>query len=312
LRATVGTSNDTALEVQSYALGDLKVPIDAPLGLVLIPPGEPDAMDALVSALRNEPRKTEVLWLANGDKLTGGFLGLGPQKVAFQPEAGKVDLDRNGVVAVGFDPTLTDYPLPKGEFLELTLTDGSRLGVTGPRVEKGQVAATTRFGAKVRVPLADLARVHARGPHVTYLSDLDPAGDGYEGYVGPTRPYRRDLTVEGHPLRLAGQSYDRGLGTQSRTVLGYRLRPGDRWFQALVGLDDRAGPLGSVVFRVLVDKVEKYKSPPMSARDTPRPVDVDVRGGKGVILITEFGERGDVRDVADWVEARLVGGPAEK
>ena len=87
----------------------------------------------------------------------------------------------------------------------------------------------------------------------------------------------------------------------------YRLRPGDERFQALVGLDDRAGPLGSVVFRVLVDRQEKFVSPPMSARDTPRLVDVDVRGGKSVILATEFGDRGDVRDIADWVEARLVG-----
>ena len=42
----------------------------------------------------------------------------------------------------------------------------------------------------------------------------------------------------------AGQTYDRGLGTQSTTFLAYRVEPGDRRFQALVGVDERAGPLG--------------------------------------------------------------------
>ena len=42
----------------------------------------------------------------------------------------------------------------------------------------------------------------------------------------------------------------------------------------------------------------------MSIRDTPRPVDVDVAGGNVLILVTEFGDRGGVRDFADWVEAR--------
>src|SRR5205807_2281318 len=112
--------------------------------------------------------------------------------------------------------------------------------------------------------------------------------------------------VDGHPLRLAGQGYDRGLGTQSRTLLAYRLSAGDRRFQATVGLDESAGPLGSVVFRVLVDGKERLVTPPMSVRDTPKAIDVDLTGAKALILMTEFGERGEIRDFADWAEARIL------
>ena len=69
---------------------------------------------------------------------------------------------------------------------------------------------------------------------------------------------------------MAGQSFDRGIGTQSRTLLAYRIEPGDRRFQALVGVDERAGPLGSVVFRVLVDGTERYQSAPLTDRDAPK------------------------------------------
>ena len=44
----------------------------------------------------------------------------------------------------------------------------------------------------------------------------------------------------------------------------------------------------------------------MTDHDAPRAVDVDLAGGKLLILITEFGDRGDVRDLADWVEARTI------
>ncbi len=89
-------------------------------------------------------------------------------------------------------------------------------------------------------------------------------------------------------------------------MLAYKLKPGDRRFQALVGVDDRAGPLGSVVFRVLTDRTPRVTTPAMSCRDAPLAIDVDISGAKLLILITEFGERGDVRDLADWVEARII------
>ena len=89
-------------------------------------------------------------------------------------------------------------------------------------------------------------------------------------------------------------------------MLAYRIQPGDRRFQALIGVDERAGPLGSVVFRVFIDRQERFKSPAMTDRDPPKPLDIDLAGGKILILVTEFGDRGNVRDLADWAEARII------
>lgn len=307
LRGMIGPAGETALEVTSDGLGEVSIPLEAPLGLVLAQvPAESEELDVLLTRLREEPRTAEVLWLTNGDRLTGGFLEMTDETIALQGETGKVEVARGGVIALAFDPALVNYPRPKGVFLELTLADGSRLGVTDARLEKGQVVARARFGATIRLPLADLARVHVRGGPATYLSERAEAAVQYVSYVGPTRPYRRDATVDGHPFLLAGQLYDRGLGTQTRTLLAYKLEPGDRRFQALVGVDDRAGPQGSVVFRVLVDNQERFTSPPLAARDMPQAIDIDVAKAKVLILISEFGERGEVRDLADWIEARVV------
>ena len=306
-RSVIGPAGETTLEIQSFALGTLAIPLDAILGLVMAPPLDADAAFALESRVRDEPRSTEVLWLANGDRVAGGLLGLNDKAIAFQPPSGaKVELDRSGVVALGFDPKLVTYPKPAGPYLELTLVDGSRLGVSSVQLDGGQLLATTRYGQPVKFPLGELSQVHAKSGPVVYLSEREPAGAKYVGYLGPTREVRRDRSVDGQPFRLAGKVYDRGLGSQSRSYLVYRLEPGDKRFQALVGLDDRAGPLGSVVFRVLVDREERFATPPMSARDAPRSLDLDVSGAKTLVLITDFGERGEVRDHADWVEARLI------
>jgi hypothetical protein len=306
-RTVLGPATETHIEVQPYTLlGNLKVPLESLLGLVLNPPEDPDALALLVDRVRSEPKKVEALYLTNGERIPGGFLGLDEKKVKFQGEQGPLTVDVSKVVALRFDAGLAVYPMPEGEFFELTMSDGSRLGVTGLKLEQGQLTGTARFGVPIRMALGDLVRVHARSKSIAYLSERKADAFQYVGYVGPTRPYRRDMAVDGHPLRLGGQTYDRGLGTQSRTLLAYRLAPGDRRFQALVGLDDSAGPLGSVVFHVMVDNQERYVSPPMSARDTPRNIDVDVTGGKHLILLTEFGERGEVRDFADWVEARIM------
>jgi NPCBM/NEW2 domain len=306
LRVSIGPAKETVLEARSYVLGELSIPLDSLLGLVLSPPSNSEAFEDLLVKVRDMPRKSESLWLVNGDRLTGGLLGLSDHIVTFQAQAGPVDVDRAQVVALGFDPALVNYPLPKGDFFELTLIDGSRLGVSELRIERGQVDGVSRFGVPIRLAIGDLARIHRRSESIEYLSDRPADAAEYESYIGPTRPYRRNGAVDGRAMRLSGQVYDRGIGTQSRTLLAYRLKPTDRRFQALVGLDDRAGPLGSVVFRVSVDGKDRFVSPAMSVRDTPKAIDIDVTGGKALILVTEFGERGEVRDFADWVEARLI------
>lgn len=306
MRAVIGTATDASLEVRSELLGKVELPLDCVLGLILAVPGQPGGPDAWLDRARTEPRSSEVVWLNNGDRLAGSFLGMDERTIKLQVQQKPLEIDRGGVVGVGFDPKLLNYPRPKGAFLEVTLGDGTRLGLASIRLADGGVEATTRFGKPIRFPMSELARLHSRSHSVVYLSEREPLKAQYEEYVGPTLPFRVDRAVDGQAIRLGGQTYDRGIGTQSRTFLAYRIEPGDRRFQALIGVDERAGPLGSVVFRVFVDRQERFKSPPMTDRDPPKALDIDLAGGKILILVTEFGDRGNVRDLADWAETRFI------
>jgi hypothetical protein len=306
VRCKVGQAGEFNLAVHSTPFENLSIPLESLLGLVFDANLDSTATDALVTRVRSEPREAELLWLKNGDKLPGLFSGLDDRKLTFQPETGKVELPRDGVVALGFPQGQVAYRRPEGPYFELKLGDGSRLGVSGVKIERGYVVATTRFKSMIRFPIGELAQIHVINASVVYLSDREPNGSIYEPYIGPTRPYRRNATVSGDLLRLGGRTYDRGVGTYSRTLLVYKLEPGSKRFQALVGVDDRAGPLGNVVFKVRVDDKIRYESSPMVAGEAAKSVDVDLTGASFLILMTEFGERGDVQDHADWVEARII------
>lgn len=306
-RTIIIRATDAAIETQSQLLGAVKIPLDSALGLILSPPMTAEALDELQQWIRIEPRTTEVVRLANDDRVEGSFTGLDERTLMIQgPNDKPMEFDRAGVEAIGMDPALVSYPRPEGPFLEATLTDGSRLGLVGAKLEKGELLADTRFGWKFRAPITAVVRLTARTSAIDYLSERPIDGETYVPYFDSVRPVRIDANVEGRPFRLAGRTYERGLGTESRSLLAYKLKPGDRRFQALVGLDERAGPLGSVVFRVLVDGQPRFTSPAMTFREPPKTVDVDLEGGKLLILITEFGDRGDARDLADWVEARII------
>jgi NPCBM/NEW2 domain len=306
MRATIGSATDASVEIRSELLGKIEVPLDSVLGLVLAVPGQPAGMEALFGRLRTESRSSEVVWLTNGDRLDGDFVGMDERNIKLEVDHKPLEIDRSGAVALGFDLKLLKYPRPKPAFLEAAFSDGTRLGITSIKLHEGTIEAKARFGTTIRFSVTELARLHARSPSVVYLSEREHAGANYESYVGPTPHFRVDQAVDGLPIRLGGQRYDRGIGTQSRTLLAYRIQPGDRRFQSLIGVDDRAGPLGSVVFRVFVDRQERFKSPPMTDRDPPKALDIDVAEGKILILVTEFGERGNVRDLADWAEARVI------
>ncbi len=254
MRTAIGSANDTSLEVRSESLGKLELPLDCILGLILSAPGQSGTFDARWDQILVEPRKTEVVWLINGDRLEGSFLGMDDRKIKVEIDQKPVEVERTGAVALGFDPALLELSPAQGSF--------PGAGLERRHAPRGHLSQARRgdgrghrpgSGGPCTSPWENCSRVIVRSSSVVYLAERTPAKVVYASYVGPTRTYRTNRAVDGRPFQLAGQTYDRGIGTQSRTLMAYRIEPGDRRFQALVGVDERAGPLGSVVFRVLID-----------------------------------------------------------
>ncbi|GIW86781.1 MAG: hypothetical protein KatS3mg108_1105 [Isosphaeraceae bacterium] len=309
LLATIRRGDADSIEAIPGLAPDVPVtiPTSRLLGLMLSRPSTDRERRAIESALAAPNRDGESIWLTNGDQRAGSLTRLERDRLEVEVEGRETGFDRGTVAAIGFDPALLDPEPPPMPFLEIHLADGSRLGLIEASLEAGQVRVRTRAGLELRLPSASLFEAYPRGGSVVYLDEREPAAldfipylDRHPGLLGI------NTTWDGFPLSVRGRRYRHGLGMLPRTLVVYRIEPGDRRFQALLALDDRAGDQASVAFRVLLDRREIYASPRLTRLDDPVPIDLDLTGGRLLVLIAEFGDRGDVQDYADWLEARLI------
>src|SRR5438105_998914 len=118
---------------------------------------------------------------------------------------------------------------------------------------------------------------------------------------------KRDQSVMGNPLRIAGKAFTHGIGTHANSRFILKLGGGARRLQALVGVDDGAGNVASVRFSVHGDGRELWNSGIRKKGDPAVPVSLDVTSVKYLSLEVDDGGDGKAEDHADWVEPMLTG-----
>jgi len=113
-------------------------------------------------------------------------------------------------------------------------------------------------------------------------------------------------SVEGNKLSIAGQKFDRGVGTHAVSTYLLNLDGKGKRFIAFVGVDDEVGNnKASVSFYVLGDKKVLWESGVMRKGDAPKQIDLDVRKINLLgLLVTDAGDGIDY-DHADWCDAKL-------
>ena len=279
--------------------------------------GTPDSTDdpaLLRRRLATGRRDRDTVLLRNGDILEGVLSGLDEKAVQIEVDRKPVSVARAKAAAVALSTDLAAALRPRGVYARLVLADGSRVSLASAVCTDGAaVTGTTLFDAPVRVPLTQVVALALYQGRAVYLSDLKPRRSEQTPFLDLAWPLVNDGSADRRDLRLGGGTYDKGLGMHSAARVTYDLDGRYRRFEALVGLDDQAGDdqagrQGSVRVRVLVDGQERSigRDRDLTARDGPVPVRADVAGARELTLVIDFGDRGDVQDRVDWVDARLV------
>ena len=142
----------------------------------------------------------------------------------------------------------------------------------------------------------------AKATETVFLSELD---------ISKTRQDwgqpQADKSVDGKPLTIGGQKFEKGMGTHAISNLYIDLKDGGERFTASVGIDDEVNKaqVSSVVFRVLGDGKELWNSGLMRAAQTPKKVDVPLKGVKVLLLTVDSANNGVSFDHADWADAKI-------
>ena len=117
---------------------------------------------------------------------------------------------------------------------------------------------------------------------------------------------KRNRSVDGNPLSIAGVEYESGLGTAAASQIFYHLGGQCSVFTAEVGIDDETNGAGSVVFQVWADGERLFDSGVMHGGDAARSVEVDLTGSRELKLFVRPAADNAIGDHADWANARLV------
>jgi hypothetical protein len=306
-------SDENELQVDSLYFGQIAIPLEYVAGILVQRPSDSLIRDRLVDAVqaagksRQAAAKGDFLVLHNGDRLSGSIQSIHPTTVQLVTEVGRVDLELTRVVAIGLDPALAERPTVQGLHAQVGFLDGSQLVVTGMRLDDQGVQITTPTGLKLRGDdPTQVIWLQPQGGDCTYLSSLKVGSYRHIPFLDLPWEFGLDRNVLGGRLRCDGRTYAKGIGLHSTARISFPLDGQYRRFAADLGIDQLAGPGGSVIFRVFVDGQERYVSPVVRGGETPLRVDVDVRGGQRISLVVNFAERGDTLDYADWLDARLI------
>lgn len=290
----------------SALLGEGSLATEDLRGLVLESPSSPQLKDKLIERISTHTGDSDRLLLTNGDELSGTITAIDPLDITINANVGEIDVARNRVEAVLLNSTFFDPGQADATGIWVGLSDGSR--ILAARAEMNAETLTLAMPEQTtwQAPAASLVWLQPLGARVVYLSDLEAAGYRHIPLLNLSWEFARDRNVLGTTLRSGERRYEKGLGMHSACRLTYRLDEPFSRFEADLAVDDAAGALGSVVFRVYVGTEQRFASDTIRSGDPPVPISVDISGGRSLSLLVEFAERGDVQDYADWLDARLV------
>ena len=113
-----------------------------------------------------------------------------------------------------------------------------------------------------------------------------------------------DKSPKGTSLSIGGQEFSNGVSTHADGFMRVELNGDTERFIAFVGVDDNVGTdASSVFFRVVGDGQTLFKSEIMRWKQSAQKIDLDVKGVKLLILLTESAGDGITADYGNWADA---------
>lgn len=259
-----------------------------------------------------EESRTDVVVLANGDRLPGTVNSMDAKTVEFHSETlGDRSLERSRVTAIQVAAPSRGRPKAALPVLRVTTDAGNSLELgslaTDGDALRGLLGGTT----SVAIPTASVQRIDVIGGRLVPLETLKPAAYEQQSLDVLTWSIQTGRNVLGEPMRLRDEldrivAADSGIGVHAPCRVAYDLGGSYQRFMATAGIDESAGKYADVNLVVKVDGKEVFRADHVKWQQPARQINVSVAGAKRLELIAEAGEHFDVQDRVNWAQARLL------
>jgi hypothetical protein len=279
--------------------------------LLLAVPAGVDDVELFLARLHREPRENDVVLLRNGDRIEGPVNRLsetdGCESVVDEQT---VRTPMSRIAGIAFATTSLARPRPRKLHALAVLAGGARVQFASLRRDAAlkQWSGRTTSGVDVAFPEPALIALDLMQGRALYLTEVPPLGYKYTPYLGAQWPLGVDTGLDGKPLRVGEDHYDKGLSLHAPSRITYWLDGHFTWFESTVGLDPAAGTRGRARIALIVDgkRYPLADGKELSADDPPLPVRLDVRGARTLVLVVELGSLGDVQARVNWGGVRLL------
>ena len=305
IRGAVAEFDGRQFTVTGTDFGDIRLPLVAVTAVQLT-----ESSSAKLEATES---RTDVLILANGDRLSGTVNRIDAENVQFHSEAlGDRTLERSRVPAIQIAVPAEGRPKAKVPTLKITTDGASAVELSDLTIADGTVTGAVSGGPTLSVPLKRVKLIEVIGGRLVPLETLEPSAYQQHSLDILKWEVRRGQNVLGKPMRLrvaAGKpptTFDSGLGVHGPCRLVYKLGGRYTRFMATSGIDESAGQWADVNLVVKVDGKEVFRADKVKWREPAREVNVPVAGAKALELVVEAGEHYDVQDRVNWAQARLL------
>lgn len=198
----------------------------------------------------------------------------------------------------------------------VTVRDGSILRGVLKKWADGKIELEHRIlQTTITLEEKNLLSIAMKNGRYLYLSDLDfaetpkerpyylPAGFKYEEYAFKVR---RDQAQGGGALSIRGKMYAKGLGVHAISRIKYRLNKSYRRLVAEVGVDDSAGDLASLEFKVYGDGKLLWKSGVLRRTSGAKAFDLEVLNVVELVLEVTAADNADIQDRGNWANIKVV------
>jgi len=167
-------------------------------------------------------------------------------------------------------------------------------------MNKRVVALTVLVASIAGVSTTPTAAAAASKAKTVYLDQLDVRLSS----TGWGRS-RKNRSVDGRPIKIAGKSFKRGVGTHPPGMIRVKLDGKTTKFTAMVGIDSESANRGSAEFQVVVNKKVIARSGIMKGGQPAKSIEADLTGVKMVDLVVTVGGDDYSHDHTDWADAKF-------
>jgi hypothetical protein len=293
-------------EVEATLLSGQKVKFDLDnVVTILVEANNPKYRASLAKAYDQRLKQDQVL-IRLGENLNPvpGTLGLATpdgKDIAFRTAAG---VNKNLPIAnlhgmVFFRPNLNQTP-PICQVYDVA---GNQVMASKIVLDEKNYQVTTPAGIKLTYEPEVIAKFDYNMGKLTYLSDMTPVKQIETSASGLIHHYRKDLNLDGQPIRLKDQAYAKGLSMHAHTELEYDLAGRYKDFRAILGVDDQVGGDSKAIVTIECDgaKVAEFKA----SRAALHKIALDVRKINRLRIIVSSNNFLDLHDHVTLADAKV-------